>query len=311
MSGVLEGARPPRSASSTSATTSGNSRRPTRCSQQIDAFAPDIVGFSAMSQQYSLVLRRQPVLCACDVPDLPQAIGGVHCTMVPGRRRRGRALWDWVFVGECDDAFPELVDRMRDGGDRRCRCRTRASRPLLTARCKRSSKPVGPFPDLAALPETDYELFDIDHIVTTKNGWMGLITSRGCPYKCTYCFNMEIVDLYKAEGGATKGVKEYLRHVPGRTGWSSEIGQLKERPPRIKTLIIDDDLFTLNKPYVLEFTERVQGERRRPAVRRQRARAVLRRRHGQGARRFGVHHRRSTASSRARDACARRCCGAS
>jgi len=217
---------------------------------RIEAFRPDIVGFSAMSQQYAWcrgigkALRERR-------PDLPQAIGGVHCTMVPDEVTNDDC-WDWVFVGECDDSFPELVDRMQSGGDLFSVPGSRVPKSFSPAG-EVISNPVGPFPDLASLPETDYELFDIDHIVTTKNGWMGLITSRGCPYKCTYCFNMEIVDLYKDEGGATK-MKEYLRAYPVER-MVEEIRVLKERHPCIGTLIIDDDLFTLNKPYVLAFTD--------------------------------------------------------
>ena len=217
---------------------------------RIEAFRPDIVGFSAMSQQYawckgvSRALRERR-------PDLPQAIGGVHCTMVPDEVTADD-LWDWVFVGECDDSFPELVDRMRDGGDRGTVPGTRIPK-RFSPTGEVIANPVGAFPDLASLPETDYGLFDIDHIVGQKNGWMGLITSRGCPYKCTYCFNMEIVDLYRDEGGA-RSVKDYLRTYPVER-MVEEIRLLKERHPGIRTLIIDDDLFTLNKKYVHAFTK--------------------------------------------------------
>ena len=109
-----------------------------------------------------------------------------------------------------------------------------------------------PFPDLASLPEQDFELFDIDHITRIKKGWFGMLTSRGCPYKCTYCFNKEIVDRYLEDGAATKQ-KEYLRHFPVERV-IREIRELKERHPAITTLIFDDDLFTLNREYVAEFT---------------------------------------------------------
>jgi radical SAM superfamily enzyme YgiQ (UPF0313 family) len=217
---------------------------------RIEAFAPDIVGFSAMSQQYawccgvSKALRERR-------PDLPQAVGGVHCTMVPDEVTDDD-IWDWVFVGECDIAFADLVDRMRDGGDLHSVPNTRIG-PRYSPTGEKITNPVGPFPDLRELPFTDYELFDIDHIVERKNGWMGLITSRGCPYKCTYCFNKEIVDLYKDEGGA-KSMKDYLRAYPVDR-MVREIAELKANHPHISTLIIDDDLFTLNKPYVLEFTK--------------------------------------------------------
>ncbi|MHC4548655.1 MAG: B12-binding domain-containing radical SAM protein [Planctomycetota bacterium] len=217
---------------------------------RIDAFRPDVVGFSAMSQQYAWCCGISRAL-RVRRPGLPQAIGGVHCTMVPDEVEADE-LWNWVFVGECDDSFPCLVDRMRDGGDLYAVAGSRVP-GRFSPTGEVISNPVGPFPGLASLPETDYELFDIDHIVDTKRGWMGLITSRGCPYKCTYCFNMEIVDLYRDEGGAAK-MKEYLRAYPVER-MVAEIRQLKERHPRIKTLIIDDDLFTLNKKYVLEFTD--------------------------------------------------------
>ncbi len=43
-----------------------------------------------------------------------------------------------------------------------------------------------------------------------------MLTSRGCPYKCTYCFNKEIVDLYLDEGGAKS-----MQGLPARTTPSS------------------------------------------------------------------------------------------
>jgi radical SAM superfamily enzyme YgiQ (UPF0313 family) len=217
---------------------------------RIDEFGPDIVGFSAMSQQFEWTCGVSRALRA-HRPDLPQAVGGVHCTMVPEEVTE-TGLFEWVFVGECDHAFADLVDRLRDGGDLHSVPNTRIAKAFSpTGEVIRN--PVGPFPDLAALPETDYELFDIGHVVETKNGWMGLITSRGCPYKCTYCFNKEIVDLYKDEGGA-RNMRDYLRAYPVDR-MIEEIRVLKADHPGMRTLIIDDDLFTLNRQYVLDWCE--------------------------------------------------------
>ena len=70
---------------------------------RIEEFRPDIVGFSAMSQQYAWCCEVSKALRARR-PDLPQAVGGVHCTMVPDDVTADE-LWDWVFVGECDLAL--------------------------------------------------------------------------------------------------------------------------------------------------------------------------------------------------------------
>ena len=45
---------------------------------------------------------------------------------------------------------------------------------------------VGPFPDLDAMPPKDYEVFDVERVIQAKNRWLWLLTSRRCPYKCTY-----------------------------------------------------------------------------------------------------------------------------
>ena len=217
--------------------------------RQVRAFAPDIIGHSVMSQQYAW---------SVDVAEalrkefgIPQIIGGVHVTMVPNEVVDD-AHFEYVCLGEGEHAFLELAERMGTGGDL-----TSVPNMRIPARFSPTGEvivnPVGPFPDLATIAPKDYGLFDLDHITEVRNGWMGMLTSRGCPYKCTYCFNKEIVDLYMDEGGARKA-KEYLRHYP-IDRIIREIKELKLRYPHIATLIFDDDLFTLNREYVAEFTK--------------------------------------------------------
>lgn len=211
-------------------------------------FRPDVVGFSVMSQQYAWsVGMAQAIQKATSVP---LVIGGVHCTMVPDEVVAD-GHFDYVCVGEGEYSLLELVRRMELGLD----LTTVPNMRIPAARSPSGvaiSNPVAPFPDLVSLPEQDFELFDLDHIVRVKKGWMGMLTSRGCPYKCTYCFNKEIVDRY-VEDGAVARPKEYLRHFPVERVLR-EIRELKTRHPHISTLIFDDDLFTLNKEYVAEFT---------------------------------------------------------
>ena len=110
---------------------------------------------------------------------------------------------------------------------------------------------VAPFPDLETLPRLDYSVFDMKAILKETRGWMGILTSRGCPYKCTYCFNIEIVDQYM-EDGAAKSVKDFLRHFPIDV-MMKDLKMLKAQFPEINTFIFDDDLFTLNVDYVEAF----------------------------------------------------------
>jgi anaerobic magnesium-protoporphyrin IX monomethyl ester cyclase len=208
-------------------------------------YAPGVIGFSCMSQQYPWASEVARHLRASGV-EAPIVVGGVHCTMVPDEVVEDD-WWDGVFVGECDDAFAEYVRRLEAGEDVSTTANLRMKRDGAVIR-----NAVGAFPDLKTIAPKDYELFDVAKILDVKKGWVSILTSRGCPYKCTYCFNKEIVDLYKEEGGV-KSPKEYLRHydVDRIVG---ELLDLKRRyPGQLRTVIFDDDLFTLNKGYVIDF----------------------------------------------------------
>ena len=216
--------------------------------QRVRELQPDIIGHSVMSQQYAWSVDVAEALR--ETFGTPQVIGGVHVTMVPDEVVE-EAHYEYACVGEGEFSMLELVDRLANGGDL-----TSVPNMRIPARFSPTGEAVtnavDPFPDLASLPEQDFELFDLDHIVRVKKGWMGMLTSRGCPYKCTYCFNKEIVDRY-VEDGAVKKAKEYLRHFPTERV-IREIKQLKANHPHIETLIFDDDLFTLNRQYVADFT---------------------------------------------------------
>ena len=215
-------------------------------------YDPGVIGFSVMSQQYAWACDAADALRAAGV-DVPTVVGGVHCTMVP-EAVVAEGHFDVVAVGEAELAFRELVDRIERGDDvrdvpnMRFPARSRFNRNLTSI-----DNPVGAFPDLAAIAPNDYALFDMERIIRSKNGWLGLLTSRGCPYKCTYCFNQEIVDRY-VEDGAAQTSKEYLRHYPVPR-ILEEIRSLKARHPEIEHLIFDDDLFTLDRAYVREFSQ--------------------------------------------------------
>jgi anaerobic magnesium-protoporphyrin IX monomethyl ester cyclase len=68
-------------------------------------------------------------------------------------------------------------------------------------------RPGGPIPnDLDELPFRAYHLFDIDGIAPTSyNGWgakksIHIMSSRGCPFRCTFCINSLLNDKgYRAE----------------------------------------------------------------------------------------------------------------
>ncbi len=215
--------------------------------EQVRAWRPGFVAFSVMSQQYRYALRLARAIRAA-MPEVPIGIGGVHAIMCT-EEVKSDGFWDFIGVGECDEAFPELIDRL-EAGD--------AAYWTVNNFCIRRPdgtyqvNPLGRYPDLNALPPKDYEIFDLPHMLGRKNGWQSILTSRGCPYRCTYCFNHEVTDRYLEDGGQSR--KSYLRHYSAER-IIGEIRELKARHPYIETIIFDDDLFTLNKQYCIDFAK--------------------------------------------------------
>ncbi len=215
--------------------------------EQVRAWCPDLVAFSVMTQQYKYSLRLARAIKRA-MPALPIAIGGVH-TIMCTEQVLGDGLWDFVGVGECDEVLPELIDKLTVGDADYRNVRNFCIR-RKDGRYQRN--PLAGYPELDALPPKDYEIFDLKHMLGRKNGWQSILTSRGCPYRCSYCFNREVADRYLEDGGHSR--RSYLRHYP-IDRIIGEVKELTRRHPGIKTLIFDDDLFTLNRQYCIAFAK--------------------------------------------------------
>lgn len=231
---------------------------------EIRAWNPGVLAASTLSQQYAeardLVawLRKR----YDELGETPPVfvVGGVHPSMVP-EKVMGDGVWDHVAVGECEDAMVDLVERI-DGGDAelisscsnflswKSNARPRHYSERTSDNWKRN--PVRPFPNISIMPMADYELFDTQRILDSKNGWAGLITSRGCPYRCTYCLNHEVIDTYRADLKAPVRELNFFRfRHPEEV--LDEMRFLLNRYERVNTFIMDDDLFTQNVEHAVSF----------------------------------------------------------
>jgi len=215
--------------------------------EQLRTFNPDFVAFSVMTQQYKYALRLGRAIKKA-LPNLSIAIGGVHTTMCTQQVINDQ-FWDFIGLGECDDALPELIDKLSAGNQDAINVKNFC---VLRDDGTYRQNLLGPYPKLGALAPKDYEIFDLPLMLRKKNGWQSILTSRGCPYGCTYCFNHELATRYREEGGYS--LKSYLRHYP-IPRIMRELKELKKCHPYIETFIFDDDLFTLNKQYVIDFTK--------------------------------------------------------
>ena len=170
----------------------------------IKSINPDIIGFSVVTNQWPLTAEYAG-WCkeSCSVPII---CGGIHAT-VAGEEVLNTGLFDYIMVGECEDAIVELLDRMEQGRD------VSGMKNIgFVENGTPKINPVRPLPQLKNFPVKDYSIFDFQKIIDAKNGWVGLMASRGCPFNCTYCFNHVMVKKYSNDLNCTLGQLKYIRH---------------------------------------------------------------------------------------------------
>ncbi|OGX35679.1 MAG: hypothetical protein A3C36_05020 [Omnitrophica WOR_2 bacterium RIFCSPHIGHO2_02_FULL_52_10] len=204
---------------------------------KIEKQRPDVLAFSALTgtYQWMLGIARDAKLLN---PGVKVVFGGVHPSAVP-ERVLAQPQVDYVCVGEGDVAFPALLRAIEEGGP---------AAPIPNIRYKLPNGEVirGPqagfIQDLDALPAFDKTLWE-DHI--NIGDWYLTMASRGCPYRCTFCFNNFFARL--PEGKSGKYVRQRsVGHM------LQELRAAKKRY-KIRFLEFEDDVFTVDKKWVREF----------------------------------------------------------
>jgi anaerobic magnesium-protoporphyrin IX monomethyl ester cyclase len=198
---------------------------------------PDLVGVSVRSTDFEYGIAAAEVVKAC--LDVPIAFGGAHATVDPeGTLARGAV--DMVCVGEGEEAVLELAQRMDNGED---------YSDVQSFWFKRDGQiirnPVRPLlQELDRLPYPDRSLFDPRHLTTYAG--MIFISGRGCPYRCSYCINHRLLEIYKGKGRfvrfrSTEKVIDEIKET------------LKQYP--FESLYFGDEAFTLDRERTRAFCE--------------------------------------------------------
>jgi radical SAM superfamily enzyme YgiQ (UPF0313 family) len=156
---------------------------------------------------------------------------------------------DAVCRGEGDIAFPELVRRMEAGQDyyRLSNLWFRNHDGTIVR------NEIGELvPDLDALPFPDRKLmFDADPSLRLV-GHRVFISTRGCPFACSYCFNHAYNNLVKGKGSLPRN-----RSVGSII---AEIREVKENHYLNRVLMSDDTFLLKPKGWLEEFSERYPRE---------------------------------------------------
>jgi anaerobic magnesium-protoporphyrin IX monomethyl ester cyclase len=205
---------------------------------------PDVVAFSVYTGNYQWCLSlARPIHEALGVPIV---FGGIHATAVPEEVLSNEFV-DYIIRGEGEYAFLELLEHLENKSFLELKGVDNLG---LRVGGKIIINPLRPYlQDLDSLPFPDKELFFKAEPILVNNPYL-IMSSRGCPYRCTYCGNDLFHDLYSGKG----------RHVRRRSvdNVIAELEHARDIYP-IKSVCFVDDVFTISREWLAEFVPKYRA----------------------------------------------------
>ncbi len=213
----------------------------------VASHAPDHVGISATTISIVNAARIAERVKAL-VPRAVITVGGPHVSAIPERTLAEFAGFDYGIVGEGERSYLDLIDRLATD-------RSPADVAGLVARGASgvTVNPRAPYLDgeeLDRLPEPAWDLvpnfplrfqpnvFNYRHTPVAS-----LVTSRGCPFSCTFC---------DRSTSGRRGRFHSVEYVVRLCRRLADMG--------VRHVLFYDDLFTVNRPRVVELCERFLQE---------------------------------------------------
>ncbi|MFH2203760.1 MAG: radical SAM protein [Elusimicrobiota bacterium] len=197
-------------------------------SGRLRRFAPDLLAFRLDTYNFQETLGWIKYLRF--TTGVPVLVGGINLSLYPEETMAYEAI-DYGIIGEALDTLPLFLRSLKDAGPLR-------DIPGLcwkdAAGAVRINPPAGcltdfddyPYPARHLLPNGKYRSF-----VSQRRNYTVMLTSTGCPYKCSFC--------------AIAGLNHYRER-----SWESVIGEIEECYHKYGIREIDffDATFFINKP---------------------------------------------------------------
>ncbi len=204
-----------------------NDYRINHIADKVQEWQPDVVGIAAITSLADITKE----VCKTIRKKAPKTtimVGGPHATIMPKDIAESMDV-DIVLVEEADNMILKIIDN-------------------LNKFKKEKIVDCGKVEDLNTLPMPARHLLDMKKYTALPNAYKvtpyvaHMVTSRGCPYTCTFCFD---------------AMGKFRQISVDKT--INEIKHLKKEYD-IKEIAFWDDVFTLNKKWVHEFCDALEKE---------------------------------------------------
>lgn len=215
--------------------------------QKIIDFQPDVVGVTAMTVMISASAEIAKVVKEIN-SNITTILGGVHVTAEPIETLRRYPQFDYAVIGEGEVVFTEFLERLRkDGKPQAVKSLVwKAGEEIVVNERRAFFKGLDEFPPPAFdLVPNLFNHYRLSVFGTKKFKSVGLVTSRGCTGKCTFC------DLGVVGRGYRANSAEYL------------ISLMKDLYTKygVSDFLFYDDLFVGSRPRLQEICEIIIKEK--------------------------------------------------
>lgn len=202
-------------------------------------FGADLVGFTATTGFHKKYLTLAKELKRV-LPEILVVMGGAHPTFFPEDLESSPSL-DAICVGEGEEALVEFLDALEHDRDHTSVANfwVRSGNRILCNRLRPRIENLDsiPFPDRTLWHPYEKQM----HFKTPF-----VMAGRGCPYRCSYCFNHAYNKLYDFDGLMIR------RRSVGNV--IAELLDLKGSYP-VELVVFQDDIFILDSEWVRGFSK--------------------------------------------------------
>lgn len=208
---------------------------PKQIKEEINKFSPQIVGVSSL-----FTLQRKNAHSICHIAkevdaDIVTVMGGPHPTAEPTMVLQDDMV-DFVVLGEGEESILYLLEHLQGKGDVSkidglgFRSKNRIA---INEKCRFIEDLDSiPFPARHLLPMEKYFRSKMAHGVNRKSPYASILTSRGCPFRCTFCSTHKVWSRRYRTRSAENVLKE-IRFLVDTYG--------------IKELLFEDDNMSLDR----------------------------------------------------------------